>query len=149
MTDTTTPINGERYFPSKRDLGLGLLVWLPGIGILPLLLLVSLREALVLLALIVPTYALVGWLWFGTGYKITGDVLYIYSGPLRRQIYLSDITRVRESRSWTAGAALSFDRLEIRCGKGTFVYISPLDKKGFVSLLRQKCPDADIEVIAD
>lgn len=146
MQHSTTETHVNEYFPSKRDTWLGVIIWLPLGGVLPLMLLTTPKEMLVLLLIIVPTYAFVGWIWFQTGYTIMNDMLFIRCGPFRWRIPWQDIKRIRSSRSPLSSAALSFDRLEIRYQKFNVVHISPDDQERFINIVQERAPQADIQL---
>ena len=64
-------ISGVRamYFPSKRDLWLGLLIWgLMLLGAVPAPLNPGKSQLVIMIAVIL----FIGWIWFGTGYKDDG-----------------------------------------------------------------------------
>ena len=62
------------YFPSKRDLWLGLLIWgLMLLGAVPALLKPGKGQLILMVAVIL----FIGWIWFGTGYEISDDELKI------------------------------------------------------------------------
>lgn len=132
------------YFPSKRDSALSLIIWGPGIVAVPLLFVGGPIRATVALIFLVPTYAFVAWFWFGTGYTVETNQLYVKSGPIRRRIPLDEITRVQESRTPYSSVSLSRDRIKIHYGESGIVVISPKDKMRFLTLLGERCPQADI-----
>lgn len=131
------------YFPSKRDTWLAIFIWAPAFGIIPLLFISTPMEALVVSAILIPTYAFIAWIWFRTGYTLGPDELHVQSGPFRWRIKLSAITRVRASRNPLSSTALSLDRLEIRYDKFGVVLISPEEKERFLALIKERCPDAE------
>ncbi|AFV11405.1 hypothetical membrane protein DUF1200 [Thermacetogenium phaeum DSM 12270] len=130
------------YFPSKKDLWLGLVVWLA----LLLSLVFAIRDhEWAALAILIPTIIFVGWIWFGTGYTITETELLVKCGPFRERIPFGRIQSVRRTRSPLSGAALSLNRLEIRHGHGFtgLTLISPADAAAFLEELKKRCPHAD------
>ena len=129
------------YFPSKRDLWLSLVVWIPGV-IIPIAL-ISFNNGQfdpISTFIFVPLVAFLAWIWFGTGYLVTDDELKIKSGPIRLTIPLEKITSIESTRNPISSPALSMDRLEIKYGEGKVAIISPLDKEGFINLMVRKCP---------
>lgn len=139
-----TQANLGEYFPSKRDLWLGLLIWVPLAVVFPLLLVSPPGERLLTLVLMVAVYGFVAWIWFATGYWINQSRIVVRSGPLRWTVKLADVTRIRETRNPLSSAALSLDRLEIRYARFNMIFISPLDKERFLSVMQERCPEAEI-----
>jgi len=84
------------------------------------------------------------WIWFGTGYSITDDSLEVKSGPYHKIIPLSNILRIKRTKSSCPyKAALFFNEmLEIKF-KYDIVSISPLNSSLFINELKQRCPEAD------
>ncbi|MEM1143055.1 MAG: PH domain-containing protein [Pseudomonadota bacterium] len=77
------------------------------------------------------------WLFAGTKYVVTQDVLRIKSGPFSWTIELSTICSVVETRNPISSPALSLDRLEIKYADGRSVLVSPADKSGFRAAIGQ------------
>ncbi|MGC7873270.1 PH domain-containing protein [Desulfosporosinus sp. SYSU MS00001] len=133
----------KMYFSSKRDMWLGLLLWLPIITGLALTTWIPLTNGqydptgTFIYILIV---AFIAWLWFGTGYRLTDDELKIRCGPIRQTIALNEITEIKGTRNPISSPALSLDRLQIKHGAGKIVIISPQDKEGFINLIVSKYP---------
>ena len=135
------------YFPSKRDLWLSLLVWIPLLGVMIPIVLIPFKNGQfdpISIFIFVPVVAFVAWIWFGTGYRVTDDELKIKSGPIRQTIPLEKITSIESTRNPISSPALSMDRLEIKYGEGKFAIISPLDKEGFINLIIRKYPKVTI-----
>jgi len=120
-------------YPSKHDLWLGIVI-LGVMGISTSFVFVSEGLSLAMLVLLVVD-VFVLWIWFGTYYLIFDNVLTIHCGPMRKKINIRDIQYVKSSRNPISAPACSMDRIEIK-GKKIAVLISPEDKKGFVSSLR-------------
>ncbi len=78
---------------------------------------------------------LVPWVLFGTFYVVEGGTLIVRSGPFRWRIKISDIRRVRPSRSPLSSPALSLDRLRIEYGESRHILLSPPDQKAFSKAL--------------
>lgn len=83
---------------------------------------------------------LVCWTLIATYYELQHDRLVAHCGPFSWRIPLADISAVRASRSVRSGPALSMDRLEIIYQGGKILTISPADKAGFMTALRQRAP---------
>ncbi len=135
------------YFPSKRDLWLSLLVWIPLLGVMIPIVLIPFKNGQfdpISIFIFVPVVAFVAWIWFGTGYRVTDDELKIKSGPIRQTIPLEKITSIESTRNPISSPALSMDRLEIKYGEGKLAIISPLDKEGFINLIIRKYPKVTI-----
>jgi hypothetical protein len=73
-----------------------------------------------------------------THYTIAGDQLHIVCGPLYRNIRISGITRVTETRNPLSSPALSLDRLRIEYCNDRSVMVSPDDKPAFLAVIRQQ-----------
>jgi hypothetical protein len=130
------------YFPSKRDLWLGLLIWgLVLLAAVPALLKPGKGQFIIMIAVIL----FVGWIWFGTGYEILDDELRIRCGPFRQRIPLQQIKEIKKTRSPLSAPACSLDRLEINYGKSKRVMTSPADKEGFIKLLVGKSPQIHLD----
>jgi hypothetical protein len=130
------------YFSSKRDLGLGLLIW----GILILAAIPAiLQKATVPLVVMILLILFIGWIWFGTGYKMMDNELKIYCGPFRHTISLQDIKEIKRTRSPLSSPACSLDRMEIKFGKSKRVMISPADREGFIKMLIGKFPQIHLD----
>lgn len=138
-----------RYFPSKRDFWLGLLVWGPAISFFPLIVLLPPRESLSLLIVVLPLYGFIAWLWFGTGYTVDAKYLRVQSGPLRWRIEVKQISEIKEIRNFLPSAALSLDRLDVRFSKVGRIYISPADKEQFIALLKRMNPGVEVTRLRD
>ncbi|MNH94772.1 hypothetical protein D3C73_473970 [compost metagenome] len=89
--------------------------------------------------------AFLTWLWVASYYVLKDNSLFIRSGPITKSISYDLIVKVKPVRSWLASAATSSRRLEIQYGKYEVIHISPLNEAGFLSEIRKKCPEAQIE----
>ncbi len=141
-----------RYVPSERSPWLGLIVWVfvPGIQVATLVALLLERTPrwVWLLTGLLPAALIQGfilWIWFGTGYTLTDSDLLIRSAFLTWRIPLASIRRVRPTRNPMASPALSMNRLEIRTTRGFGPLISPRNRSEFLQLLRERCPQAEIQ----
>jgi len=130
------------YFPSKKDTWLALVIW--GVVILMGWQMVSYKSLLwSMLSLLIIAYLL--WLWFGTGYKIEGRVIKIRSGPLRRTVKITEITKISATKNPLSAHALSIDRIEIMYGKYDTAIISPKNKAHFINVLVTENPDIQVD----
>src|SRR5690606_38721816 len=86
-----------------------------------------------------------GWMWRSTIYLIGQTELIIRYGPFKKIIPLAAITKVVPVKSLLSSAALSYSRLEIRYGKWDTIHISPLKQEDFLRLLRERCPQVNID----
>lgn len=129
------------YFPPKKDLRYAI-----GTGGFTLLLCILsfIQGHRFLQVLFILHLAFFAWLWFGTGYTITDDLLEVKCRPYHKIIPFSSILRIKRTKSaWPYKAALSFnDMLEIKF-KYDIVSISPLDSSTFIDELKHRCPEAD------
>ena len=82
---------------------------------------------LLLIGIILPV-----WLLLGTKYVVDADRLLITSGPLRWNIPIASIREITDTSTVFSNPALSLDRIRIEYGNGRFIFISPLDKTGFL-----------------
>lgn len=123
-------------FPSKKDLWLGILILsamlFPAIYF-------AVQSLWIGVLVMTPVLLFMGWFWYGTYYILEDKSLIIRSGPLRQEIYLDDIKRIRGIRSILSSPALSLDRLEIIYETGKTVLISPRDKELFLEIIRKRC----------
>jgi len=130
------------YFPSKRDLWLGLLIWgLMLLGAVPAFLKPGKGQLIIMSAVIL----FIGWIWFGTGYEILDDQLKIRCGPFRQTIPLREMKEIKKTRSPLSAPACSLDRMEIKYGKSKRVMISPADKENFIRTIKEKCPSIQLD----
>jgi hypothetical protein len=130
------------YFPSKRDLWLGLLIWgLVLLATIPALLKPGKGQLITMMAVIL----FIGWIWFGTGYEILENELKIRCGPFRQRIPLQEIKEIKRTRSPLSSPACSLDRMEIKYGKSKRVMISPSDKENFIKMIMKKSPQIQLD----
>ncbi|WP_088187087.1 PH domain-containing protein [Desulfosporosinus sp. FKA] len=136
------------YFSSKRDIWLGLLLWIPIIAVLVLTTWIPASNGQydpTGTFIFIPIVAFIAWLWFGTGYRVTDNELKIKCGPIRKIIYLEEITKIESTRNPISSPALSLDRLEIKYGESKTVIISPQNKEGFINQIIEKCPTVTVD----
>jgi len=130
------------YFPSKRDVWLGLLIWgLVLLAAVPALLKPGKGQLIIMGAVVL----FIGWIWFGTGYEISDDELKIRCGPFRQRIPLQEIKEIKKTRSPLSSPACSLDRMEIKYGKSKRLMISPADKEGFIKMLTGRVPQIHLD----
>lgn len=81
------------------------------------------------------------WIWFGTSYTLTDQLLRIRSGPFRWRISLRAITAVEPTRNPLSSPALSLTRLRVRSrGSALGVMIAPVRRDEFLEDLVQRAP---------
>jgi hypothetical protein len=130
------------YFPSKRDFWLGLLIWgLVLLAAVPALLKPGKGQLMIMIAVIL----FIGWIWFGTGYEISGDELKIRCGPFRQRVPIQEIREVKKTRNPLSAPACSLDRMEIKYGKSKRVMISPADKENFIKAIIKKSQSIQLD----
>jgi len=83
------------------------------------------------------------WIFASCGYTITDQYLIAHMGPIRRRIKLSQIQVVRWAFISDNGIGLSGDMLDIRL-ENDWIKVSPKDVRGFLEILRECCPTAEI-----
>ncbi len=89
----------------------------------------------IMLSVTVFTLGLMAWVFFGTHYTLSREILDIRSGPFRWQVPIAKIKDVKPSRSVLSAPAFSTDRLEIVYGSHESVQISPRDRERFLKEL--------------
>ena len=144
-----------RYYPPKRDwfvagnflfaivLLFGVFVHLYATDALT----AGVEGGIFLLAAL-PVVVLLGWLWFGTHYRMDSKTLYVRCGPINKAYPLAAIRYVKAGRSIQGGYALSLYRLHIGIQSHRVVdelIIAPADFKRFADDLRRLHPDVVIE----
>jgi hypothetical protein len=130
------------YFPSKHDVGLGIIIW--GIilfGTVPAVIKTGRIELVIMILVVI----FIAWVWFGTGYEIADNQLKISCGPFKLTVPLSEITEIRRTRSPLSSPACSLDRMEIRYGKSKRVMISPGDQENFIKTIVKGFPQISLD----
>lgn len=130
------------YFPSIRDKWITCIIWgisLAGI-IVPLV-----QGQLIATLIMVFLASFLLWFWFRTGYRIEGDKIKIYYGPIRQTIHIPDIKLIIISKMPLTAPALSFKRIQISSGKYDLVAISPQNRDAFISLLLEIRPEIPMD----
>ena len=79
------------------------------------------------------------WILLDTKYKIDNNVLFYCSGPIRGRIKIENIRKIEHWNKWYVTSfikpALGKDGMIIHYNKFDDIYISPKDKKKFISKL--------------
>ena len=121
-----------------------------GIGFFAVLIaFLNARRASEFLALLIPLAILavvaagIEWTFRRTNYRLEGRNLVIRAGIFRWVIPVSDIESLSPSRNPLSSPALSLDRIEIR-HQGGSILVSPQDRQGFVSALKEVNPRIDL-----
>ncbi|MFO7445349.1 MAG: PH domain-containing protein [Ignavibacteriaceae bacterium] len=83
------------------------------------------------------------WVWKSTYYEISDGYLTARIMFLKTKLKISDINLVRETENIWSSYALSLKRLEVK-SKWNVIYISPLDKEGFIKELKSYNPDIKV-----
>ncbi len=78
-------------------------------------------------------------------YTLTEDEIIVRSGWLRWRMPLQRIQALKATRQMWSSPALSLDRIEIRTDRGLWLMVSPADKGGFISAVRQRVPGVKLE----
>ncbi|SET59314.1 PH domain-containing protein [Natronincola peptidivorans] len=80
-------------FDSKKDLWLGLLIWISiGGGLIASIM----SKAWFAIILMLGTAGFIGWIWFGTRYYISGENLIVKCGPFSERILIKDIKSIKK-----------------------------------------------------
>ncbi|MBS4538927.1 PH domain-containing protein [Clostridium sp. D2Q-11] len=132
------------YFPSKRDLWLGVAIF-GIIGFTTLFILVDLGITMVSIIMIL-SFLFAAWLWFGTGYYIEDEMIRIKCGPFRSKVNIKDIELIKKTNNPISSPALSLDRIELKSANRLLAIISPKDKMKFAEVLKEKNPNISIEL---
>lgn len=127
----------EVRFASGRDLKLWLTVW--GFIIL-ITILMAINRVYPVVILMLLLIIFIGWLFFGTEYRIGQGKLLISNGPFRYTIPLSEIKEIRSTRNPASSPANSMDRLEVAYGQYKKIMISPANKANFIKIIQQHAP---------
>ena len=130
------------YFPSIRDKWITIIMW--GISlagfIFPLI-----NRQLITTLIMLTLAAILLWFWFRTGYKIEGEKIIIYYGPIRQTIIIPDIQLIIKSKMPITAPALSLKRIQITCGKYDVISISPQNREQFISMVLDINPEISID----
>mgnify|MGYP006291861281 CR=1 FL=1 len=96
------------------------------------------KGAIALVGIVLPALLGLGfplWLLYSIRYEVTLDKLIVYAAWAKWEIPKVSIHSVKPGKSYMSSPALSLDRLEVRYGNDEKLYISPLDKEGFLKAL--------------
>lgn len=130
-------------FDSKKDLWLGLLIWVPiGGGFIASLISAGWLFKILMLATVIFT----GWIWFGTRYYISEGILNVKCGPFSEKILIKDIKSIKKTRNPLSSAALSIDRIEIRYGYSGMTLISPKHSERFIEFILKESNNISISM---
>lgn len=83
--------------------------------------------------------------WRPSYYRVTPTHLQIRVGLMDFDVPLQRIRRVRPTWNPVASAAPSLRRVAIETDAGETVLVSPVDREGFIAVLRERCPQAVVE----
>ncbi len=75
------------------------------------------------------------WLFAGTRYIVTDELLRVECGPFSWSIPLSSISSVTATRNPLSSPALSLDRLELKYENGKSILVSPSEKSAFLAAI--------------
>lgn len=90
--------------------------------------------------------AFIGHLFAMTDYTISGSTLKVRSGIIINIVIdIATITKIEPTGSILSSPALSFDRLEVFYNKYDSVIISPKDKAGFITKLKEINPGIEVK----
>jgi hypothetical protein len=138
---------GDRTFRSKVDAWLRLVV-AGGVGAMWLSAVrrIWAGRSIDALDVLVPLLAtaFIVWVFSGTYYVITADVLIVHAGPIRRTVPLQSIQRLRATHNPLSSPALSLDRIEVTYGSKR-ILVSPRDKRGFVNAVMERVPTVTLD----
>lgn len=138
-------------YESKRDAWLTVLIWAGALGcayagfeqfetIPPFL------PRVAMLVLLLSAAGFILWVFYGTNYTLTDEVLLIRCGPFRYRIPLAQIDSVRPSRNPLSSPACSLDRLLIKWNsQRKRILISPSEKAAFVRDLNRRCTQLEAD----
>ncbi|PID25469.1 PH domain-containing protein [Sporosarcina sp. P7] len=92
--------------------------------------------------------ALLIWIWFGTGYKVEGELLKLKFGPYKSKVQIKEIKKISRTKSPFTAPALSVDRLDILFGKYDVINISPKNESELIHSLLAVNPNIQIDKIS-
>ena len=107
---------------SKKSILLGLILGFIGAGS-SIYLYLMIEEPFYVLGLFITGF--IGWIWFGTYYKINGDELIVVAGPNRWKKDLKLLRKVSKTQSFISAPANSFDRFLLKFENKSELIISP------------------------
>jgi len=133
-------------FISKKDSWMGLIIWV----LIAAFLWVFYQSVFVqtniigIVAMVIMVSLLVA-IWFNTRYKIEGNQLHIYYGPIKKSINLKDIQTIRQTMNPFVAPALSMNRVEINYEEYKTIQVSPKLINEFISEIKKKNPEIQVE----
>ena len=133
-------------FISKKDSWMGLIIWV----LIAAFLWVFYQSVFVqtniigIVAMVIMVSLLVV-IWFNTRYKIEGNQLHIYYGPIKISINLQDIQSIRQTKNPFVAPALSMNRVEINYEEYKTIQVSPKLINEFISEIKKKNPEIQVE----
>lgn len=136
------------WFEAGKDAWMGLLLWgsfalIIGASFVPFF---TDPRALPFLLLNIPAAGLLIWLWFGTHYRIAGNLVYYQSAFVKGEIDILTVRRVILNKYLWVGIrpALSTKGMVLEYGKYDELYIAPADREGFCAELKRINPAIEI-----
>lgn len=127
-------------YNSKRDLWLGLLIWLPITSgfLMSVYSAFITKEAITPFIVFTVILSFIAWIWFGTYYVLKETYIIVRCGPFRERIEFADIKSMKETRNVLSSYALSLDRIQIKYRKFGYSLISPINKEDFIKEIEKK-----------
>ena len=141
----------KHYFPSRKSVILGLTIWgilLASVGLSNYYMLKDFDQtAFIIVTLVwIPTFLLIGVVWFRTGYIVDNNTLFVKIGPFtEREIDIGGILFIKKEFSVISSPATSFKRLNIGYNTGE-ILISPAREDEFLSLITELNPKVRVHL---
>ncbi|WP_158232019.1 PH domain-containing protein [Sporosarcina sp. P16b] len=144
------------YFPTRKDIWIFLIIW----GFILFMILICIfggepvgwqlitYKSVLGYIIGASTLTLLLWIWFGTGYKVEGELLKLTFGPFKRIIHINEIKKINRTKNPFTAPALSVDRLEILFGKYDVINISPKNESELIHSLLAVNPNIQIDKIS-
>jgi hypothetical protein len=130
-------------FESKKDLWIGLFIW---VAMIWAFISVLFTPGLMIKIVMVLALIFTSWIWFGTNYEILDGTLKVQCGPFKSIIPIKDIKSIKKTNNPLSSAALSLDRLDIRYGRSGMILISPKDRDGFIETVTRENGNIEIKI---
>ncbi|WP_313238456.1 PH domain-containing protein [Sporosarcina ureae] len=144
------------YFPTKKDIWFFLIIW--GFILFMISLYIFGGEPVgwqLITYKSVPGYiigalilTLLLWIWFGTGYKVEGELLKLKFGPFKSRVNIKEIKQISRTKNPFTAPALSIDRLEILFGTYDVINISPKNENELLHSLLAVNPNIQVDKIS-
>ena len=143
----------QLYFPTKKDIWFFLIIW----GFILFMILIYIFGGRpvgwqLITYKSVPGYiigaltlTLLLWIWFGTGYKVEGELLKLQFGPFKSKVNIKKIKKISRTKNPFTAPALSVDRLEILFGKYDVIDISPKNENELINSLLAVNPNIQVD----